>query len=102
MTFTLFIMLFTIGSLVASLLTEAIKKAFDNADKAYSANMIALLLAVLVGCCGTSAAYILLDIPFDIKSILCIAFMAIAIWIGAMIGYDKVTQLLQQITPDKK
>lgn len=102
MTFTLFIMLFTIGALVASLLTEAIKKAFDNAGKSYSANMIALILAVVVGGGGTASAYILMDIPFEVKSILCIVFMAIAIWIGAMVGYDKVTQLLEQIHPTNK
>lgn len=102
MTFTLFIMLFTIGALVASLLTEAIKKAFDNAGKSYSANAVALLLAIVVGVGGTSAAYIFMDIPFEAKSILCIVFMAITIWIGAMVGYDKVTQLLEQIIHKNK
>lgn len=102
MTFTLFIMLFTIGALVASLLTEAIKKAFDNAGKSYSANAVALILAVVVGGGGTAAAYILMDIQFEVKSILCIVFMAITIWIGAMVGYDKVTQLLEQIIPKNK
>lgn len=101
MSFTTFFVLFTIGALIASLLTEAIKKAFDNAGKSYSANMIALLLAVVVGCGGTSAAYIMLDIAFDTKSILCIVFMAVAIWVGAMVGYDKVTQLLEQIKAPK-
>ena len=97
MTFTLFIMLFTIGAIIASILTEAIKKAFNNAGKSYSANIIALILAVAVGGCGTASAYIIMDIPFDAKSIIYIIFMAVAIWIGAMVGYDKVSQLLGQI-----
>ena len=99
MSFTMFIMLFTVGSLIASLFTEALKKALDEAGKVYSSNLIALIMAVVVGGCGTTAAYVLLDVAFNAKSIICIVLMAIAIWIGAMVGYDKVHQLFEQIRP---
>lgn len=93
----MFIMLFTIGSLIAALLTEAFKKAFDEKGITYSTNFLALIMAGVVGIAGTIAAYIILGIPFDPVSIICIIFMAIAIWVGAMLGYDKVKQLLDQI-----
>lgn len=97
MTFMLFITLFTIGSLVASLLTEALKKAFDEARICYSSNLIALIMAIVVGVAGMMAAYVILNVPFDAVGIICIAFMALAIWVGSMIGYDKVKQLLEQL-----
>ena len=93
----IFAMLFTIGSLVSALLTEAFKKALDEKGVGYSTNFLALIMAGVVGIAGTIAAYIILGIPFDPVSIICIIFMAIAIWVGAMLGYDKVKQLLDQI-----
>ena len=92
-----FVMLFTIGSLISALLTEAFKKALDETDIKYSTNFLALIMAGVVGIAGTVAAYLILGIPFDTVGIICIIFMAIAIWVGSMIGYDKVKQLLNQI-----
>ena len=102
MTIELFIILATIGAACAALLTQAIKKAYENAGKKYSANAIAAINAAENGVGGTAAAYSLLDIPFGTKNVICIVLMAVVIWIGAMIGYDKVIQLLQQIKAVKK
>lgn len=93
MTVQLFMFLFTIGSLVSSMLTEAVKKAFANV----STNIIALVDACVVGILGTVAAYILMGIAFTVANIICIVLMAICIWIGSMIGYDKVIQTISQI-----
>ena len=49
MTITLFVTIFTVGAMVSGLLTEAIKKAYQNAEKKYSANVIALVDAAVVG-----------------------------------------------------
>ena len=93
MTITLFLSLFTIGSAVSSLLTEALKKTFTHV----STNIIALADAVIVGALGTYAAYILMDVPLTPQNIICIVLMAICVWIGSMIGYDKVIQTISQI-----
>lgn len=93
MTIQLFLFLFTIGSLAASLLTEALKKACSN----ISSNVLALENALVVGVLGTIAAYILMGIPFTFANIICIALMTVCIWIGSMVGYDKVTQTILQI-----
>lgn len=92
MSITLFLSLFTLGSMVSSLLTEAVKKAVS-----ISSNLIALINAFVVGIAGTSAAFVLMDVPFDLQNVICIILMAVCIWIGSMIGYDKVIQTISQI-----
>jgi len=96
-TLVVFSALFVGCSLAASLLTEAVKKWYENAKKDYSANTIALVLAVVVGGFGTAIAYTLLDIPWTVNNIICLGLMIVAIWVGAMVGYDKVVQMLKQL-----
>lgn len=92
MTITLFLFLFTVGSAAASLLTEAIKKGFN-----LSSNIIALIDAVVIGGFGTAAAYLLLGMPFSLNNIVCIILMIVCVWVGSMVGYDKVMQTIKQI-----
>lgn len=101
MTITLFISIFTVGAMVSGLLTEAIKKAYQNAKKDYSANVIALVNAVIVGGLGTACAYMLLNIPWTLNNIICLVLMVVVVWVGSMIGYDKIMQLLNQLREDK-
>lgn len=93
MTIELFLFLFTIGSLVSSLLTEALKKL----NKTLSTNIIALIDAVMVGLGGTISAYVLMGIAWTPVNIVCMILMTFCIWIGSMIGYDKVMQTLAQL-----
>lgn len=93
MTVQLFMFLFTIGSLVASMLTEALKKAYKD----ISANILALVDAIVVGIFGTVASYILMGIAFNAPNVICIFLMTACIWIGSMIGYDKVIQTISQL-----
>ena len=98
MTITLFIILAVICCAVSSLLTEWIKQWFKNkSEKNYSANLIALINAAVVGCGGTAIAYVLLGVPFVLPNILCLVLMCAVVWLGSMIGYDKVIQLTKQI-----
>ena len=98
MTMTLFIALFTIlAGAVSSLLTEAVKKWYTNADKPYSSNVIALVVSVISGGLGTAVYYILKGIPWTVNNIICILLMIVAIWVASMVGYDKVKQLIEQI-----
>ena len=97
MTVTLFITIFTIGSMACGLLTEAIKKAYENASKEYSANVIALVDALIVGGLGTAGAYMLLGIEWTVNNIICLVLMIVVIWLGAMLGFDKVKQTIEQL-----
>lgn len=101
MTVTLFVTILTIGAMVSGLLTEAIKKAYSNVNKDYSANVIALINAVVVGGGGTAVTYMLLGISWEINNIICMCLMVICVWIGSMVGYDKIIQLIKQIAESK-
>lgn len=93
MTVTTFLTIVTIGSLVSSLLTEALKKSFQN----MSTNVIALINAAIVGMLGTSATYILVGIEWNLQNIVCLVLMVFCVWLGSMVGYDKVIQTILQI-----
>lgn len=95
MTLVMFIFFFSVGSAFASLLTEAMKKIWDK--ERCSQNILALISAVIIGVFGSIITFILLDIPFDTKNCACIILMAFCIWLGSMVGYDKVTQTLAQL-----
>ena len=98
MTMALFIALYTVlAGAVASLITEAIKKWYTNANKPYSSNVIALVVSIVCGGLGTSVYYVLNDIPWTVNNIICIFLMMVAIWVTSMIGFDKVSQLLEQL-----
>ena len=97
MTIALFIKMLTLGGAVTSLLTEAIKKFYENAGKPYSANFIAMINAFVVGWGGTALVYLLTAIPWTLNNIISLILMGIAVWVASMIGYDKVIQLLNQL-----
>lgn len=97
MTVTLFITFMTVAAAVSGLLTEAIKKAYQNAGRKYSANVITLINAAVIGGLGMAAVYMLLGIPWTVNNIICLVIMIVAVWIGSMIDYDKIIQLLKQI-----
>lgn len=98
MTITLFISMLTFGAGITSLLTEVVKKAYSNAGKEYSANMVALINAIVVGCGGTAILYMLNSIPWTVNNIICLILMGVAVWAASMNGYDKIIQLLKQLS----
>lgn len=102
MTITLFLTLFTIGSCVSAVFTESVKKAYQNAGKNYSSNVLALIDAGAVGGAGTAAAYLFFDIPWTVQNILCLIMMIFCVWMASMTSYDKVIQLMEQIARIKK
>ena len=102
MSITLFITMFTVGAAAAALLTEAVKKFYANAGTECSPNVIALVDAVVIGAGGTAVVYMLMDIPWTVNNIICLMLMTGCVWIGSMIGYDKVVQLLKQIEEKEK
>lgn len=97
MTTQTFLMLLTIYSTITSFLTEAVKKVLDSLGVTYAANMVVLVSAILTGGIGTTIFYVLNDIQFSAPNVIYIAVMVIANWVGSMIGYDKIKQLIQQI-----
>lgn len=77
-------------SLISCLLTESCKKVYKQENKEYNGNIVALANAILVGGIGSVvymaavSAFVWYFIPVAIGYV----------WIGSMIGYDKITQTL--------
>lgn len=95
MSVTIFSELVVVLSLAVSLITQAVKKTLGG--KKYSANLVVLIVSVIVGAAGCSLAYIFMGIPFTPYNIAYIILMAVVIWVGAMVGYDKVLQMIDQL-----
>lgn len=98
MNITMFIVLATIMCTISGLLTEGIKTWCKNANKNCSANLVALIDSIVVGGVGTAVTYALMGIAFNLQNILCIGIMIAAVWLGSMIGYDKIIQTITQIS----
>lgn len=97
MTVQMFLLLLTILSIFTSLFTEGIKKFLDSVNVKYASNVLVLIVAVVVGGVGTSVFYLWNDIAWTSLNIICIFLMVCANWLGAMLGYDKVTQAISQL-----
>lgn len=102
MTITLFMALIVVLAIAVSLLTEAVKKFFEGTKVTYSSNVVVLIVSIIVGIGGTAMAYISLGIAFTPPNIVCMVLMAVAVWVGSMLGYDKVLQMVEQIKNIKK
>lgn len=97
MTTALFITLLTVFATVTGLVTEAVKKLFESKEKPYASNLIATIVACVVGIGGTAAYYVLFKVPFDAQNIVCMILMGVATAVGSMTSYDKVVQAIEQI-----
>ena len=97
MTVQIFLILLTLFATVTGLFTEAFKTYLDNANKKYSANIVASVAAVIVGGAGTALYYIFFGLPWTPINIIIIPLMIIANWLGATVGYDKVKQTIKQL-----
>lgn len=94
MTVELFLTLLVFCSTLTSLVTEAIKKLVDDE---FPSNMLVLFVALIVGCSVVGVYYVTYGVEFNTINIMYLIFMGIANWLGAMVGYDKIKQLIEQI-----
>ena len=93
MSHSLFLTIFVIGAILSSLITEGLKKAFKH----ISSNFLALVSAVFVEVIGCIFTYEQLGLSLTPATIACFILEAVLIWVGSMVGYDKVLQTLRQI-----
>lgn len=97
---TLFITLLTIFSTITSICTEGCKKILNEVKIAYSSNVLAFVIACIVGIGGTGIYYIIDSIEFNTINIVFMCLMGLATSFGAMVGYDKVVQTIKQLKID--
>ena len=101
MNVTLFIALLAVFSTVTSICTEGVKKILNEMNVAYASNLLASIIACIVGIGGTAAYYILFGVAFTPANIVFMILMSVATAFGAMVGYDKVVQAIEQIGNSK-
>lgn len=97
MTVTSFLIILSICAAVTTLITEGIKKLLNEANVTYASNLLALIVAVIVGCGATALYYVNYEVPFNALNSVYLALMGLANWLGATLGYDKVRQTIAQI-----
>lgn len=97
MTLEAFIILLTVCAVITSLLTEAVKTFLDMTKVQYAANIVVLVVAMVVGCAGAMLYYWIFIIPINGLNCIMAVFLGLANWVGAMLGYDKVMQAIEQI-----
>lgn len=100
MTVALFLALFTGFSLITGLIVEALKKILDETTITCPSNILACIIAMIVGVGGTAITYIFMGIPFTTANIICMILMGIVVAVGSMVGYDKVVQTIKQFTSE--
>lgn len=98
MTVTMFIILSSAFATLTGLVVEVIKKFIPN-DKNY--NLTAIITGMVVGVLGTSVYYILCNIDFNVQNLVCALCMGLSCSLSAMLGYDKVKQLIEQLVGGK-
>lgn len=95
MTLTLFLTLLSILSVVSSAITEAIKKSFSVTKP----TLLVAILAAVIGWGGGAIAYVFMKVPFnELSNIICLGLLAPSIWLSATLGYDKIMEIIKQIT----
>lgn len=100
MTTTTFLMLLSSFSVLSGLVTEGIKKLIsDKANMSY--NIIALVVALVIGGVGSAVYYQLNAIPFNLDNIIYLVLMGLASGLCSMVGFDKIKQAVEQITSKK-
>ena len=100
MTITTFLMLLSSFSVLSGLVTEGIKKLIsDKANMSY--NVIALVVALVIGGAGSAVYYQLNAIPFNLDNIIYLVLMGLASGLCSMVGFDKIKQAVEQIVGKK-
>ena len=100
MTAPMFLMLLAAFSSISGLITEGIKKLISD-KKNLSYNLLALIVALIVGGVGCVIYYQLTGIPYTTNNIIYIILMGLASGLSSMVGYDKIKQMIQQFAKNE-
>lgn len=84
-------------SLLTNLTVQGTKKLFDKTDTAYSSNLIAAVVSIILAGAGSMAYMVMTDLVLTPKiGVKIIALMYLSFLVST-VGYDKVIQTLNQM-----
>lgn len=96
MTVELFLTLLSGFSVLTGLIVESIKSVID--DKfIVSYNLIAVIIALIVGIGGTFIYYTIAGVEVTVVNVIYSILMGGASALSSMCGYDKIKQLVDQL-----
>lgn len=101
-TFEVFLLGLVIVSTFTSLVTEAIKKILNEHNKKYHSNTLAGIVASALSAVAGVCYILVTGIGFSAQSIVCIIALIFMSWLCAMVGYDKVIQVISQFKTSGK
>lgn len=96
MSISTFLFLFFIFSTITSLVVEALKSILSDKEN-LSYNIMVLIVAMFVGCIGTFLFFFFSNQPITMENIVFAILMGLASSLGAMVGYDRVKDTINQI-----
>lgn len=101
MSFNFLITALSVISIITGFVVEGVKKLLDNTKLKYSSNLLAVIVSVFITV-FVAVAYILFNkIEFSSLTIIEIIGMALLSFLVSTIGYDKVIQMLKQLSSAK-
>ncbi len=87
-----------ISSALTSLTVEGIKKLLDEQGKPYKPNLLAAIVAVLLSVFAIAGYALYKSIPMSVQLVVITIPFAFLSWLVSMVGFDKVKQLIAQLT----
>ena len=83
-----------ITSTLTGLVTEAIKKIFQEYNRTYRANTLAGIVAAVLSVALGIGYVIVTGSGFTAQVIICLIAQVFLSWLCSMVGYDKVVEIL--------
>jgi hypothetical protein len=87
---------FTFIASMTGLVTEAVKRLLTELNVKYYSNTLAGVVSIVLSIIVGTSYVVFTDATFNAKTAVCIFALALISWVGSMIGYDKIIQLIGQ------
>lgn len=82
---------------LTTLTVEAIKKLLNDKQIAYSSNLLAAIVAVILTLCVSIAYVLYFAVPMSIQVVISVIALIYLSFLCATIGFDKIKQLIEQM-----
>lgn len=95
--FDIFLTGLMVISVLTSLVTEAVKKILADLNVKWHANILAGIVSVVLSILIGVGYVVITSTAFTAPIVTCILALAGLSWVCAMIGYDKVVEVLKKM-----